>query len=50
MDAIAEYEKNPNQHAYEVQYNGAVALVYILLILVMVFNKIIMASLFYKFT
>lgn len=39
-----------NHSEYQDVYNGAVALVFIMLLFIIIFNKLIMSTLFYKFT
>lgn len=50
IEAIEHIEKSPNNTKYQEDYSGAVALVYIMLILIVLFNKLLMAVLFHIFT
>lgn len=49
-ESIAELAKHPDDEKYKVAYRGALALIYILLFLVVIFDKLVIAGLFHKFT
>jgi UDP-N-acetylmuramyl pentapeptide phosphotransferase/UDP-N-acetylglucosamine-1-phosphate transferase len=50
IDAIEGLDTHPDDEDYQRTLEGAVALVYIMLILIVLFNKLLMVVLFHKFT
>lgn len=50
IEAIEGLHKHPHDKKYESKLNQAIALGYIMLILIVLFNKLIMSVLFHKFT
>lgn len=50
IDAIEGLDTNPDDEDYQRTLEGAIALVYIMLILIVLFNKLLMVVLFHKFT
>ena len=50
IEAIYNITKHPDKAEYQSDLSGAIALVYIMLILIVLFNKLLMVVLFHKFT
>ena len=50
IDTLYDLEKDPENEKYKSNYNGAIASVYIMLFVVVLFNKLLMVVLFHKFT
>lgn len=50
LEAIEGLHEHPHEEKYQSKLNQAIALGYIMLILVVLFNKLLMVTLFHKFT
>lgn len=48
--AAEKLAEHPDDSKLQNQYNGAVALVFVLMFLVVLFDKLVLAALFHKFT
>ena len=50
VDTMYNLEKKPDNEQYKADFQGAIASVYIMLFVVVLFNKLLMVVLFHKFT
>lgn len=49
-DAIAEYQLHPDEQRYKDRYGRAISIVYFALIFIILFNKLVMSTLYHKLT
>ena len=50
IDVLHDLDKDPHSEKYKSDFQGAIASVYLLLFVVVLFNKLLMVVLFHKFT